>query len=341
MSTPLLSVRDLHVEIDTSRGLLKAIRGVSLDVNAGDSLGIVGESGSGKSITLKAILGLLPKNARVTSGEIHVDGVDLATLSEKARRALLSEKIGIVFQDAIAALNPVMRIGVQIAEVPHRRLGWSKEKSHARAIELMELVGIPEAEKRFSLYPHQLSGGLRQRVAIAIALSGNPQLIFCDEPTTALDVTIQAQVLRLLMELRVKERTGLVFVTHDLAVVNEICDEINVMYAGRFVESGSVANTFQRPSHPYTYSLLKSVPDVDHQSERLFSISGETADLTKPVTGCPFAPRCFAATQLCSENEPALLAQASSFSACHHASNFTEKIPTDHFSLGTQGKAHS
>ena len=191
MSTPLLSVRDLHVEIDTSRGLLKAIRGVSLDVNAGDSLGIVGESGSGKSITLKAILGLLPKNARVTSGEIHVDGVDLATLSEKARRALLSEKIGIVFQDAIAALNPVMRIGVQIAEVPHRRLGWSKEKSHARAIELMELVGIPEAEKRFSLYPHQLSGGLRQRVAIAIALSGNPQLIFCDEPTTALDVTFR------------------------------------------------------------------------------------------------------------------------------------------------------
>jgi oligopeptide/dipeptide ABC transporter ATP-binding protein len=341
MNTPLLSVRDLHVEIDTSRGLLKAIRGVSLDVNAGDSLGIVGESGSGKSITLKAIMGLLPKNARVTSGEIYVDGVDLATLSEKARRALLSEKIGIVFQDAIAALNPVMRVGAQIAETPHRRLGWTKDKSHARAIELMELVGIPEAEKRFALYPHQLSGGLRQRVAIAIALSGSPQLIFCDEPTTALDVTIQAQVLRLLMELRVKERTGLVFVTHDLAVVNEICDEIRVMYAGRFVESGSVANTFQHPSHPYTYSLLKSAPDVDHQSERLFSISGETADLTKPVTGCPFAPRCFAATQLCSESEPALLAQASSFSACHHAANFTEKIPADHFSLGTQGKAHS
>ncbi len=326
MSTPLLSVRDLHVEIQTPRGLLKAIRGISLDLDAGESIGIVGESGSGKSITLKAILGLLPKNARITSGEIYIEGVSLNSLSANKRAALLAEKIGIVFQDAIAALNPVMTVGKQISEVPYRRLGWSKEKSHQRAIELMQLVGIPNAEQRFHVYPHQLSGGLRQRVAIAIALSGNPQLIFCDEPTTALDVTIQAQVLRLLMDLREKEKTGVVFVTHDLAVVNEICEEINVMYAGRFVERGDVQECFQHPVHPYTYSLLKSAPDMEHQVERLFSILGEPADLTKPVTGCPFAPRCFAATEICQSSEPALQSVGSSASACHHAATFMQSL---------------
>ena len=190
----------------------------------------------------------------------------------------------------------------------------------------MQLVGIPNAEQRFHVYPHQLSGGLRQRVAIAIALSGNPQLIFCDEPTTALDVTIQAQVLRLLMDLREKEKTGVVFVTHDLAVVNEICEEINVMYAGRFVERGDVQECFQHPVHPYTYSLLKSAPDMEHQVERLFSILGEPADLTKPVTGCPFAPRCFAATEICQSSEPALQSVGSSASACHHAATFMQSL---------------
>lgn len=326
MNTPLLSVRDLHVEIETSRGLLRAIRGISLDVNPGESLGIVGESGSGKSITLKAILGLLPKNAKVTSGEIFLEGKSLSALSEKTRHALLAEKIGIVFQDATAALNPVMKVGVQIAEVPHRRLGWSKQRSHQRAIELMELVGIPEAEKRFGVYPHQLSGGLRQRVAIAIALSGNPAILFCDEPTTALDVTIQAQVLRLLMDLRAKEKTALVFVTHDLAVVNEICNNVTVMYAGRFVESGFVQETFQKPSHPYSYSLLKAAPDMEHHVERLFSISGEAPDLTRPVVGCPFSPRCFAADSQCRASEPGLNVVGHSLSACHHTTTFMSSI---------------
>jgi oligopeptide/dipeptide ABC transporter ATP-binding protein len=327
VSEPLLVVKDLHIEIQTSRGLLKAIRGISLEIGAGDSIGIVGESGSGKSITLKAILGLLPKNARVTSGEIFLAGTSLNSLSSSKRAELLAEKIGIVFQDAITALNPVMTVGKQIAEVPRRRLGWSKEKAHQRAIELMQLVGIPEAEARFHVYPHQLSGGLRQRVAIAIALSGNPQLIFCDEPTTALDVTIQAQVLRLLMELRQKEKMGIAFVTHDLAVVNEICEKINVMYAGRFVEVGGVQESFSRPVHPYTYSLLKSAPDMEHQVERLFSISGEAPDLTKPVTGCPFAPRCFAATEICLGSEPSLAKVGSSLSACHHAQTFMQSLP--------------
>jgi oligopeptide/dipeptide ABC transporter ATP-binding protein len=325
VSAPILSVNNLHVEIDTPRGCLKALRGVSFDVEAGGSVGIVGESGSGKSIALMAILGLLPKNARITRGDIFIDGTNLATLSSKGQRKLVTETIGMVFQDAIAALNPVLTVGNQIAEIPRRRLGWSIEKSKERAIEIMTRVGIPDADRRFHAYPHQLSGGLRQRVAVAIALSGNPRMIFCDEPTTALDVTIQAQVLRLLMDLRAKSNTGIVFVTHDLAVINEICQSINVMYAGRLVERGSVQETFSHPTHPYAYSLLKSVPDMEHKVERLFSIPGEAPDLTKPVTGCPFAPRCFAVTDICLTHEPPLLQIGSSFSACHHAQTFLSK----------------
>ncbi|CAB5241068.1 unannotated protein [freshwater metagenome] len=320
MSTPLISVQDLNVEIKTNRGLLKAIRGVSFDINGGDSIGIVGESGSGKSITLKAILGLLPNNAHVSSGKIFVAGTDISTLDKKARRALLSETAGMIFQDAIAALNPVITVGDQIAEVPRFRLGQSKSESRQTALKLMEQVGISDAESRFGLYPHQLSGGLRQRIAIAIALSGSPKILFCDEPTTALDVTIQAQVLRLLLELRKNSGLGIVFVTHDLAVVNEICDSIKVMYAGRFVEAGNVHTTFSTPTHPYTYSLLKAAPDPDEAVHRLFSISGEAPNLTAPVVGCPFAPRCFAADDHCLTAEPALLSIATSASACFKSS---------------------
>lgn len=316
MSTPLISVENLNVEIKTTRGLLQAIRGVSFDINGGDSIGIVGESGSGKSITLKAVLGLLPNNAHVSSGKIFVKGQDIAQLEKKARRALLSETAGMIFQDAIAALNPVITVGNQIAEVPRYRLGQSASQSRQSALKLMEQVGISDAESRFGLYPHQLSGGLRQRIAIAIALSGSPKILFCDEPTTALDVTIQAQVLRLLLELRESSGLGIVFVTHDLAVVNEICDEIKVMYAGRFVESGTVDTTFNHPTHPYTYSLLKAAPDPDAAVHRLFSISGEAPNLTEPVVGCPFAPRCFTADAHCLTSEPELLTIAHSKSAC-------------------------
>lgn len=321
MSTPLISVENLTVEIKTDRGLLKAIRGVSLDINPGDSIGIVGESGSGKSITLKAILGLLPSNARISSGKIFVEGKDIATLDNKSRRALLSHNTGMIFQDAIAALNPVIKIGEQIAEVPRYRLGKSKEESKAIALSLMEKVGITDGESRYGLYPHQLSGGLRQRIAISIALSGSPKILFCDEPTTALDVTIQAQVLRLLNELRTNTGLGIVFVTHDLAVVNELCDDIRVMYAGRFVESGSVKKTFSVPTHPYTFSLLKAAPDPDQSVHRLFTISGEAPNLTQEVFGCPFSPRCFSATDQCLASEPELLPIANSQSACFNASD--------------------
>jgi oligopeptide/dipeptide ABC transporter ATP-binding protein len=329
MTTPLISVQNLSVEIKTDRGLLKAIRGVSFDINPGDSIGIVGESGSGKSITLKAILGLLPSNAHISAGKIFIEGVDVTTLSPKKRRQLLSENTGMIFQDAIAALNPVIKIGEQIAEVPRYRLGKSKEESKAIALSLMEKVGITDGESRYDLYPHQLSGGLRQRIAIAIALSGSPKILFCDEPTTALDVTIQAQVLRLLRELRLNSGLGIVFVTHDLAVVNELCDDIRVMYAGRFVESGTVQTTFKEPTHPYTFSLLKAAPDPDQSVHRLFTISGEAPNLTQPVIGCPFAPRCFSASAHCLVSEPELLPIANSHSACFNSADHTKWAAED------------
>ncbi len=322
MSNPLLVVDDLHVDIHTSRGLLKAIRGVSFEVTAGEALGIVGESGSGKSITLKAILDLLPNNATITRGEIIVDGVNVLSLPASKRRTVLAKKFGIVFQDAISALNPVLSVGDQIMEVPRYRLGYSKDKAKAKALELMNLVGIPEAEKRLKSYPHQLSGGLRQRVAIALALAGEPKMLFCDEPTTALDVTIQAQVLRLLIDLRRREQMGLIFVTHDLAVINEVCESLQVMYGGRIVEKGSVQETYADPQHPYTFSLLKSVPDPDIPVERLFSIAGEAPDLTKPVAGCPFAPRCFAATSECQTTEPNLSRAGNGEAACLRIGSF-------------------
>lgn len=321
MNTPLISVQNLTVEIKTGRGLLKAIRGVSFDINPGDAIGIVGESGSGKSITLKAILDLLPMNARVTGGKILINGVDVSALKPKASRALLSHNSAMIFQDAIAALNPVIRIGEQIAEVPRYRLGKSEEESKEIALSLMAKVGITDGESRYDLYPHQLSGGLRQRVAIAIALSGNPKILFCDEPTTALDVTIQAQVLRLLKELRENSGLGIVFVTHDLAVVNELCDDIKVMYAGKFVETGTVGNVFTKPTHPYTFSLLKAAPDPDKAVHRLFTITGEAPNLTQTVVACPFSPRCFASSSECQTSEPNLLPMAESFSACFHSEN--------------------
>ena len=322
MGTPLLSVENLSVDIATDRGLLKAVRKVSFEVNLGDSIGIVGESGSGKSITLKAILGLLPNTAKVTTGKIFIHGTELSTLDKRHRRDLISETIGMVFQDAIASLNPVIPVGDQITEVPRFRLGLSKEKAREQALLLMAKVGIPDAEQRFDLYPHQLSGGLRQRIAIAMALSGSPKLLFCDEPTTSLDVTIQAQVLRVLLEMRRDSGVGLVFVTHDLAVVNEICQSIKVMYAGRFVEIGSVEDTFQTPKHPYTFSLLRAAPDPAQPVHRLFSIAGEAPNMAKPITGCPFTPRCFAATSTCEGSEPEAVKVGNSYSACFYADRF-------------------
>ncbi|MCW2878697.1 MAG: Peptide/nickel transport system ATP-binding protein/peptide/nickel transport system ATP-binding [Sphaerisporangium sp.] len=305
--SPLLEVEDLHVEIPLPHATLHAVRGVSLTADAGEAVGLVGESGSGKSLTLRALLGLLPQPARVTSGRIVLDGVDVTALPERERRRRLTSAMGMVFQDSLTALNPVMRVGEQIAETPRRKLGMSGAKSKARAIELMDRVGIPEPERRYRAYPHELSGGMRQRICIAIALSGQPRLILADEPTTALDVTIQAQVLSVIESLRVEEGVGLILVSHDLAVVSETCRRIYVMYAGRVVENGPILDVLGAPRHPYSFALLRSVPDPDVPVHRLLTIPGQPPDLMDEVAGCSFADRCRFVSDACYEQTPPLV----------------------------------
>ncbi len=318
--TALLEVHDLDVEIPLPAGRLHAVRGVSLTASAGQAVGLVGESGSGKSLTLRAIMDLLPVPARISAGTIVVQGVDVTGLSPTKRRAHLSSVLAMIFQDSLTALNPTMRVGDQVAEVPVRRLGMAKSTAHARAVELLDQVGIKDPERRYRAYPHELSGGMRQRICIAIALSADPGLILADEPTTALDVTIQAQVLGVLAELRRERGVGLVLVTHDLAVVSGTCEHLNVMYGGRIVETGSTADLLDAPRHPYTAALLRSVPDPDVPVHRLLTISGAPPDLMDVVPGCPFAPRCPAVIDRCVTELPPLLPVRSSHdSACWRA----------------------
>jgi oligopeptide/dipeptide ABC transporter ATP-binding protein len=292
MSEPLLEVRDLRVEIPLSRGLVRAVDGVSFVLQPGRALGLVGESGCGKSMTLRAVLGLLPKPARITDGQVLYEGEDLVSASPGRLRDVRGRRISMIFQEPMTALNPVMRVGDQIAEAPQYHLGRSGRAARAEAIELMRTVGIPDPARRARAYPHELSGGMRQRVMIAIALSCHPKLILCDEPTTALDVTIQDQILKLLLSLRQETGVGIVFVTHDLAVIAETCDDLAVMYAGQVVETGPVVDVFQLPRHPYTLGLLRSVPDFDTVRETLDSIPGAPPDLVSSFDGCRFAPRC-------------------------------------------------
>jgi oligopeptide/dipeptide ABC transporter ATP-binding protein len=301
---PILSVRDLRVEIPTPRGVVKAVDGVDLDVPRGEALGLVGESGCGKSMTLRAILGLLPGKAHIAGGEINFDG---SALSPKSLSGLRGDQIGMVFQEPMTALNPVMRVGEQIAEGPRVRLGKSASDARARALDLLRLVGIPDPERRYRAFPHELSGGLRQRIVIAIALACEPQLLLCDEPTTALDVTIQDQILHLLARLRAETGVSLVLVTHDLAVVAQTCERVAVMYAARIVETGTVAEVFGAPKHPYTRALLRSVPDFDERRAHLESIPGMPPDLIRPPTGCRFHPRCDIAHHDCAEVDPPLI----------------------------------
>jgi oligopeptide/dipeptide ABC transporter ATP-binding protein len=306
--SPLLEIDDLHVEIPLPHGTLHAVRGVSLTADAGEAVGLVGESGSGKSLTLRAILGLLPQPARIASGRIALDGVEVTGLPARERRKRLASAMSMVFQDSLTALNPVMRVGDQIAEAPRRRLGMPGSRAHERAVELMGRVGIPDPERRYRSYPHELSGGMRQRVCIAIALSGEPRLILADEPTTALDVTIQAQVLGLIESLRREDGVGLILVSHDLAVVSQTCHRIYVMYAGRVVESGPSLELLSEPRHPYSFALLRSVPDPDAPVHRLLTIPGQPPDLTEEASGCAFAPRCPFAADGCTTTAPPLVA---------------------------------
>lgn len=318
--TALLEVHDLDVEIPLPAGRLHAVRGVSLSASAGQAVGLVGESGSGKSLTLRAIMDLLPVPARISAGTIVVQGVEVTGMSPTKRRAHLSSVLSMIFQDSLTALNPTMRVGDQVAEVPVRRLGMAKSAAHSRAVELLDQVGIKDPERRYRAYPHELSGGMRQRICIAIALSADPGLILADEPTTALDVTIQAQVLGVLADLRRERGVGLVLVTHDLAVVSGTCEQLNVMYGGRIVETGSTADLLDAPRHPYTAALLRSVPDPDVPVHRLLTISGAPPDLMDVVPGCPFAPRCPAVIDRCVTELPPLRPVRSSHdSACWRA----------------------
>jgi oligopeptide/dipeptide ABC transporter ATP-binding protein len=318
VSEPLLQVSDLRVQLPSRRGMVRAVDGLSFEVPAGEAVGIVGESGSGKSMTLRAIIGVLPPEARLT-GQVILDGVDLTQLGNAELNKIRGRKIAMIFQEPMSALNPVMRVGRQIAEGPQVHLGMNRAQSAERALELMRRVGIPDPERRFGAYPHEFSGGMRQRVMIAIALSCDPALILCDEPTTALDVTIQDQILRLLARLCQESGASLVFVTHDLPVVAQVCHQLAVMYAGQIVERGTVQEVLTEPCHPYTLGLVRSAPDVDHVRSSLVPIPGSPPSLINPPAGCRFHPRCKFAEQDCLVTEPPLRQiDADRATACLH-----------------------
>jgi oligopeptide transport system ATP-binding protein len=290
---PLLSVEDLRVHFGTARGIVYAVNGVSFDIAPGETLGIVGESGCGKSVTALALLGILARNGRVVSGRAVFEGRDLLTLNDSELRGIRGREIAMIFQDPMTSLNPVLTIGRQIREVLETHFDMRKDAATRRAGELLERVGIPSADQRLKDYPHQFSGGMRQRAMIAMALACEPKLMIADEPTTALDVTIQAQILDLLRELVAGRDTALILITHDLGVVAGMCERVNVMYGGLIMESGSADQLFARPRHPYTYGLLQSVPRLDAtRKARLQPIEGQPRDMLSPPAACPFQPRC-------------------------------------------------
>jgi oligopeptide/dipeptide ABC transporter ATP-binding protein len=289
----LLSVEDLRVQFWTQRGTVYAVNGVSFEIEAGETLGIVGESGCGKSVTSLAILGILPRAARVTSGRAIFAGRDLIGLRDRELRSIRGRDIAMIFQDPMTSLNPVLTIGRQIREAVDTHLGLDRKAAEARAIELLDQVGIPSARSRASDYPHQFSGGMRQRAMIAMALACEPKLLIADEPTTALDVTIQAQILDLLRSLVAERDTALILITHDLGVVAGMCERVHVMYGGMVMETGSAEDVFATPRHPYTLGLLQSVPRLDTpRGRKLHPIEGAPRDQLRPPSACPFAPRC-------------------------------------------------
>jgi oligopeptide transport system ATP-binding protein len=319
-NAPLLEVSDLKVEFHTRDGVAKAVNGVSFDLESGQTLGILGESGCGKSVTAQAIMGILDiPPARIAGGEIKLRGVDLLKLDERTRRAVRANKIAIIFQDALSALNPVFTVGWQLGELYRRHSGASRAQAKAKAIELMKMVKIPAAEERVNAFPHQFSGGMRQRVMIAMALALEPDIIIADEPTTALDVTVQAQVMQLLADLQREHDMGLILITHDMSVVAEVVDKITVMYAGEAVERADVHQIYERPAHPYTKALLESIPRVDMKGQELAAIKGLPPPLTHLPEGCSFAPRCRFVRDRCRTDDPPLYdVPGNRQSACHY-----------------------
>lgn len=312
----LLEVNDMHVHIQTQHGAVKAVRGVSFYLDKKETLAIVGESGSGKSITVKGVMRLLPTMGKIVEGSVLLEGNDLTQYTERQMQTIRGSDISMIFQDPMTSLNPTMTIGSQIIEVlKEHRKEMSKEQMKNRAVELLELVGINNPDKRYSQYPHQLSGGMRQRVVIAIALACDPKILIADEPTTALDVTIQAQILDLMKDLQQKINTAIIIITHNLGVVANIAGRVAVMYGGKLVETGEVKELFANPSHPYTQGLLASIPKPHEKGHTLYSIPGTPPDLMDPPKGCPFAARCPHTLKVCQEYMPEYTELSSSHKA--------------------------
>lgn len=301
----LLQINNIHTSFHTHVGEVQAVRGVTIDLYKGEAIGIVGESGSGKSITMMTLMRLLDSNGDIKEGEILFEGKDLAKLSEKDMEKIRGNDIGMIFQDPMTSLNPVLTIGDQLSEPLIKHKNMNKSEARKKVIEMLGLVGIPSPEKRIKQYPHEFSGGMRQRVMIAMALICEPKLLIADEPTTALDVTIQAQILELMKDLKEKLNMSIILITHDLGVVADVCTRINVMYGGIVVESGTARDIFYNSNHPYTWGLLKSIPNPKLDiKERLKPIEGTPPDLLKPPAGCPFAARCEHTMKICLENKP-------------------------------------
>ena len=305
MSEHLVDIRNERLSFFTPAGEVKALNDVSLYLNEGEVLGIVGESGSGKSVTSYSIMGITADPGRIIGGTVEFNGHQIETLTEKEMRKIRGKEVSMIFQDPMTSLNPVYTIGNQIEEAILLHTEKTKTEARERAIELLRLVGINEPEKRIKQYPHELSGGMRQRVMIAIALACEPKLLIADEPTTALDVTIQAQILELIMELKQKIGMAVILITHDLGIVSSMCDRIAVMYAGKVIECGSTDDIFYNPKHEYTKGLLRSVPRLnERESQRLIAIEGTPVDMLNPPAGCPFAPRCPKCMKICLREMP-------------------------------------
>ncbi len=309
MSEPILSVDDLRVSFKTDDGVVRAVRGVSFDVRRGETIGLVGESGSGKSVTNLAIMGLVPKPpGNIDGGTAMYDGRDLLKMSDTDLQSVRGKKIAMIFQDPMTALNPLMTVEQQMTEITRLHMGLNKKQARHRAAEMLEMVGISSPDKRLRDYPHQFSGGMRQRVMIAMALSCEPDILIADEPTTALDVTIQAQILDLLADLQKRRGTSIILITHDLGVVAGVCHRVMVMYAGRVVEKSDVNPLFDSPKHPYTIGLLDSLPRIDqNKGEALQAIPGQPPDLAHIPDGCAFRPRCPYSIDKCAQQDPRLV----------------------------------
>ena len=325
--TKLLEVKNLTTQFFTTSGVVQAVDNVSFDIDEGETVAVVGESGCGKSVSALSILRLIPwPPGKIASGSIHFGGKDLLALSDEEIRKIRGREISMVFQEPMTSLNPVLSIGLQLTETMEHHLGISNKEAHQRAIELLDMVGISEPERRLSQYPHHLSGGMRQRVMIALALSCEPKLIIADEPTTALDVTIQAQILELMKDLTKQMGVALIVITHNLGVVARYADRVNVMYAGKMIEMGSAREIYHDPHHPYTLGLLASVPRMDQpRGSRLVPIEGQPPDLTHLDSGCAFRPRCRFAVDQCAVEIPSLQAVDDEHTAaCWRASEISE-----------------